>query len=88
MKTFPLGTERLHLVFRAEAFNVFNHPSLYGLSSDINGVQSTFGLPISCFPRSPHHAVLIEADVLIRHACRCKQAGSSFKGPACLLAIQ
>jgi hypothetical protein len=41
MKTFPLGTERLHLMFRAEAFNVLNHPSFYAPISDLN--SATFG---------------------------------------------
>ena len=43
MKTFPLGTERLHLMFRAEAFNVLNHPNLYGPGSDLNS-PSGFGV--------------------------------------------
>ena len=43
MKTFPLGTERLHLMFRAEAFNVFNHPNLFAPGSDLNS-PSTFGV--------------------------------------------
>jgi hypothetical protein len=42
MKTLPLGTERLHLMFRAEAFNVFNHPSLHAPVSDLN--SATFGV--------------------------------------------
>jgi carboxypeptidase family protein len=42
MKTFPLGTEHLHLMFRAEAFNVFNHPTLTTPVSDIN--SAAFGV--------------------------------------------
>jgi hypothetical protein len=42
LKTFPLGTERLHLMFRAEAFNVFNHASFYAPVSDLN--SATFGV--------------------------------------------
>jgi len=41
MKTFPLGTERLHLVFRAEAFNVLNHPNYFAPVSDLN--SASFG---------------------------------------------
>jgi hypothetical protein len=36
MKTFPLGTERIHFMFRAEAFNVLNHPNLLAPNSDLN----------------------------------------------------
>jgi hypothetical protein len=43
MKTFPLGTERLHLMFRAEAFNVLNHPNFFAPGSDLN-TPSGFGL--------------------------------------------
>ena len=43
MKTFPLGSERLHLMFRAEAFNVFNHPNLEQPGSDFAS-SSTFGV--------------------------------------------
>jgi hypothetical protein len=43
MKTFPLGTERLHLMFRAEAFNVFNHPNFLAPGSDLN-TPSSFGV--------------------------------------------
>jgi hypothetical protein len=43
MKTFPLGTERLHLMFRAEAFNVLNHPNFTAPGSDLNS-PSGFGI--------------------------------------------
>jgi len=43
MKTFPLFTEKAHFLFRAEAFNVFNHPSKLLPGHDIN-TPSTFGL--------------------------------------------
>ena len=43
MKTFPLGIERLKLQFRAEAFNVLNHPNLFAPGSDLN-TPSTFGV--------------------------------------------
>jgi hypothetical protein len=43
MKTFPLGTERLHLMFRAEAFNVLNHPNFLAPGSDFNS-PSGFGV--------------------------------------------
>jgi hypothetical protein len=43
MKTFPLGTERLHLMFRAEAFNVLNHPNFLAPGSDLNS-PSSFGV--------------------------------------------
>jgi hypothetical protein len=39
-RTFPIG-ERLHLDFRAEVFNLFNHPVLSGPSSSLN--SSTVG---------------------------------------------
>jgi hypothetical protein len=42
MKTFPLGTELLHLMFRAEAFNVFNDPNFLAPNSDFN--SATFGV--------------------------------------------
>jgi len=42
MKTFPLGTEHLHLMFRAEAFNVLNHPNYFAPGSDLNATG--FGL--------------------------------------------
>ena len=42
MKTFPLGTERLHFMFRAEAFNLLNHPNFYAPGSDLN--STGFGL--------------------------------------------
>jgi hypothetical protein len=43
MKTFPLGIERLKLQFRAEAFNVLNHPNLFAPGSDLN-TPSNFGV--------------------------------------------
>jgi hypothetical protein len=42
MKTFPLAGERVRFMFRAEAFNVFNHPVFNAPSSDINS-PGTFG---------------------------------------------
>jgi hypothetical protein len=41
-KTFPLVGERYHLQFRADAFNVFNHPN-FGFP-DTNIASSTFGV--------------------------------------------
>ena len=42
MKTFPLVKERTQLMFRAEAFNLFNHPNFLPPASDYNA-PSTFG---------------------------------------------
>jgi len=42
MKTFSLFREKLHLMFRAEAFNVLNHPNKLLPSADLNA-PSTFG---------------------------------------------
>ncbi len=42
MKTFPLGTERIRFTFRAEAFNVFNHPNFLAPNGDLN--STTFGV--------------------------------------------
>jgi hypothetical protein len=44
MKTFPLVKERTQLMFRAESFNVFNHPNFYGPSSDYHGGATAFGV--------------------------------------------
>jgi hypothetical protein len=44
MKTFPFITERTQLTFRAEAFNVFNHPNFYGPASDYNSGPLNFGV--------------------------------------------
>ena len=41
-KTFPLVGERYHLQFRADAFNVFNHPN-FGFP-DTNIASNTFGV--------------------------------------------
>jgi hypothetical protein len=41
-KSFPLWSERFKLQFRAEAYNVFNHPN-FALPSSINIDQSNFG---------------------------------------------
>jgi hypothetical protein len=45
-KTFPLVTDRVNMKFRADAFNVFNHPT-FGppnqLNSDITNTTGTFG---------------------------------------------
>lgn len=43
MKTFPLIKDRTQLTFRAEAFNVFNHPHFYAPAFDYHS-PSTFGL--------------------------------------------
>lgn len=43
MKNFPLTPERVNLMFRAEAFNVLNHPNKLLPSADVNA-PSTFGL--------------------------------------------
>ena len=39
-RTFPIR-ERLHLIFRIDAFNVFNHPNFTGINSNLP--QATFG---------------------------------------------
>ena len=44
MKTFPLGTERVHLMFRAEAFNLLNHPNFEPPNSNYNSPPTSFGL--------------------------------------------
>jgi hypothetical protein len=43
MKVFPIF-ERTQLMFRAEAFNLFNHPNFLAPGADYNGNPSTFGL--------------------------------------------
>jgi hypothetical protein len=43
MKTFPLAGERMHWVFRAEAFNVLNHTNLLPAQPDFNQ-SSIFGI--------------------------------------------
>ena len=42
-RDFPL-TERLHLQFRAEAFNLFNHPMFGDVYSYLGNGPSLFGL--------------------------------------------
>ena len=42
-KSFPLGTERFALKFRADAFNVFNHPNFANPCNDITNVSCLFG---------------------------------------------
>jgi Carboxypeptidase regulatory-like domain len=43
MKSFPIFPDKVRLLFRAEAFNVFNHPNKYPPASEFN-TPSTFGL--------------------------------------------
>lgn len=47
-KQFPLPNERVHLEFRAEFFNLFNHTNF--LAPDGNRSNSTFGIITSSFP--------------------------------------
>ena len=42
-KSFPLGSERVALKFRADAFNVFNHPNFSTPCVDITNVTCPFG---------------------------------------------
>jgi hypothetical protein len=42
-KAFPLGTERVALKFRADAFNVFNHPNFDKPCVDITNATCLFG---------------------------------------------
>ena len=49
-RSFALGTERVHLVVRAEAFNVVNHPNFIGYSGTYgNGATAGagFGSPLT-----------------------------------------
>lgn len=46
MKTFPTPSDRISVLFRAEAFNVFNHPIPYMPSQDYNN-RTNFGVAIS-----------------------------------------
>jgi hypothetical protein len=48
-RQFALGTERLHLLLRAESFNVFNHANFVGYSGTYgNGASAGagFGSPL------------------------------------------
>jgi hypothetical protein len=42
-KNFPLWAERVALKFRADAFNVFNHPNFSTPCTDITNVSCLFG---------------------------------------------
>lgn len=45
MKVFPIVGDRVNLTFRAEAFNLLNHPNFYAPTATYsNGSSSTFGL--------------------------------------------
>jgi outer membrane receptor protein involved in Fe transport len=51
MKVFPIVKERTQLMFRAETFNLFNHPSwLPPNSSYNNSTDETFGISTSARP--------------------------------------
>jgi hypothetical protein len=43
-KAFPLSSERFALKFRADAFNVFNHPNFDAPCMDITNVSCNFGV--------------------------------------------
>jgi hypothetical protein len=43
-KAFPLSSERVALKFRADAFNVFNHPNFNAPCTDITNVSCRFGI--------------------------------------------
>jgi hypothetical protein len=43
-KAFPLGTDRVRLNFRADAFNALNHPNFNNPSSDITDSSLNFGV--------------------------------------------
>ena len=43
-KVFPLGTDRVRITFRADAFNVFNHPNFSTPSTDITDSSVQFGV--------------------------------------------
>jgi hypothetical protein len=42
-KVFPIGADRVRLTFRADAFNVFNHPNFNLPSTDITNSSVQFG---------------------------------------------
>ena len=50
-KTFPLFSENYKLVFRADAFNAFNHPNFADLASSEIGISSGANLTSSTFGR-------------------------------------
>ena len=43
-KSTPIG-EKLHLEFRTEFFNIFNHAQFYGVDGNSGNQGSTFGQP-------------------------------------------
>jgi len=50
-KTFPLWSESYHIVFRADAFNAFNHPNFADLASSEIATSSGANLTSSSFGR-------------------------------------